>query len=55
MPVRDALRNGAIQGQEYTRSQIGHPYKSIKVPEGSEVEAFERGPTPDLDNATKRP
>ena len=51
MPVRDALRNGAIQGQEYTRSQIGYPYKSIKVPEGSEAEAFEGGSPPDPDHA----
>ena len=55
MPVRDALRYGAIQGQEYTRSQIGHPYKSIKVPEGSEAEAFERSPTPDLNHASEGP
>ena len=55
MPLRDALRHGSIQGQEYIRSQIGHPNKSIKVPEGSEAEAFERSPTPDLNYATKGP
>ena len=55
MPLRDALRHGAIQGQEYIRSQIGHLNKSIKVPEGSEAEAFERSPPPDLNHALEGP
>ena len=55
MPLRYALWYGAIQRQEYLRSQTGHTNKIIKVPEGSEAEAFERSPTPDLDHALERP
>ena len=55
MPLRYALWYGAIQRQEYLRSQTGHPNKIIKVPEGSEAEAFQRSPTPDLDHAIERP
>ena len=55
MPLRYALWYGAIQRQEYLRSQTGHPNKIIKVPEGSEAEAIERSPTPDLDHAIERP